>query len=69
MQDGGYRHLPVVDDGRVVGVIDLRHGHAAHGKPEAEEVVPASTGAQRTVTGAIEIAGPKEPTQPVDSQP
>lgn len=53
----------------VVGVIDLRHGHAAHAKPEAEEVVPASTGAQRTVTGAIEIAGPKEPTQPVDSQP
>jgi EmrB/QacA subfamily drug resistance transporter len=53
----------------LVGVIDLRHGHAAHGKPEAEEVVPVSTVAQRTVTGAIEIAGPKEPTPPVDSQP
>jgi CBS domain-containing protein len=27
MQDGGYRHLPVVDDGEVLGVVSRRDFH------------------------------------------
>ncbi len=29
MQDGGYRHLPVVDDGRVLGVVSRRDFYGA----------------------------------------
>lgn len=28
MQDGGYRHLPVVEDGKVLGVVSRRDFHA-----------------------------------------
>jgi CBS domain-containing protein len=29
MQDGGYRHLPVVDDGQVLGVVSRRDFYGA----------------------------------------
>jgi len=53
----------------VVGILDLRHGHSAQGQFAVQEIVPVSTGVQHTVTGAIDVVGPREPTQPVESQP
>ena len=29
MQDGGYRHLPVVEEGRVLGVVSRRDFHGS----------------------------------------
>lgn len=52
----------------LVGILDLRQGRRTHSKAGVEEIIPVAPGAQRTVTGAIDIVGPKEPTQPLDSQ-
>ncbi|MGP5701345.1 MFS transporter [Glutamicibacter arilaitensis] len=52
----------------LVGILDLRQGRRTHSKAGVEEITPVAPGAQRTVTGAIDIVGPKEPTQPLDSQ-
>ena len=53
----------------LVAVADMRHGHGKPAVSTREEYVPVTTGVQRTVTGAIDVVGPKEPSQPVDSQP
>ncbi|UTT41004.1 MFS transporter [Glutamicibacter mishrai] len=53
----------------LVAIADMRHGHGKQPVSTREEYVPVTTGVQRTVTGAIDVVGPKEPSQPVDSQP
>ncbi|SCB73514.1 drug resistance transporter, EmrB/QacA subfamily [Arthrobacter sp. NIO-1057] len=53
----------------LVAVLDLRHGKSKAPVSTREEYVSVTTGVQRTVTGASDVVGPKEPSQPVDSQP
>ena len=53
----------------LVAIVDLRQSRTIKRVSSREEYIPVEEGAQCTVTGAIEVVGPKKPSQPADAQP
>nr|WP_315973692.1 MFS transporter [Glutamicibacter sp. M10] len=53
----------------LVAIVDLRQSRTIKRVSTREEYIPVEEGAQCTVTGAIEVVGPKKPSQPADAQP
>lgn len=53
----------------LVAIVDLRQSRTEKRPSTRQEFIPVPTQTPRTVTGAIDVVGPKEPNQPPDAQP